>query len=268
MNPQNKPHPHAELIHAWADGKTIQTRLKESQEKWKDFLGSNLPLFNDKHFEYRIKPSNEPWKPKEGERYFYLDIVDGEISVDDYPWRGDAIDNARYRLRNIFPTKEEAEAAIPRAEDALKGAFATTNVDIEKLKVWTTENDIAGGLQLTVGELKERFRKLSKENEQLKIRNANLIHSKEVLSANQFTIDGNPLSDGENALIRAFRNGRLCRQFSGGSSLIVEGHDKVPCGVATHREFVAFFMHSPMQDGEVRNALEKIKAEQEVRGEA
>lgn len=129
MNPQNKPHPHAELIHAWADGKTIQTRLKESQEKWKDFLGSNLPLFNDKHFEYRIKPSNEPWKPKEGERYFYLDIVDGEISVDDYPWRGDAIDNALYRLRNIFPTKEEAEAAIPRAEAALKSAFATdTNV--------------------------------------------------------------------------------------------------------------------------------------------
>ena len=76
MNTQNKPHQYAELIHAWADGKTIQTRLKESQEKWKDFLVSNLPLFNDKHFEYRIKPekpSNDPWKPKKGDEYWALD---------------------------------------------------------------------------------------------------------------------------------------------------------------------------------------------------
>ena len=120
MNTQNKPHQHAELIHAWADGKTIQTRLKESQEKWKDFLGSNLPLFNDKHFEYRIKPekpSNDPWKPKEGDEYWALDNF-GDVFFSIF---SDRDDENRYSFGNCFRTRAEAEAAKERVKAALKG---------------------------------------------------------------------------------------------------------------------------------------------------
>ena len=77
-----------------------------------------------------------------------------------------------------------------RVKTAMKGDFATDTNDVEKLKIWITENDIAGGLQLTVGELKDRFRKLSIENEQLKIRNVNLHHAKEVLISKQSEVDG------------------------------------------------------------------------------
>jgi hypothetical protein len=216
-----KSHPHAALIKAWADGAKIQFYSK-SEQKWLDVAWNHPSWTKDE--EYRIKPeepSNEPWKPKKGERYFFVLIhvvYKYLIEISHSFWENDALDKKLYDIGNCFRTVEEAKAAIPRVKDALKGA-----------------TDVSANVGSNVG---------SPE------------------------IDGKPLTDGEKALIRAFRNGRLCRQFSNGSSLIVEGHDKVPNGVTTHREFVAFFMYSPMQDGEVRNALEKIKAEQEASNEA
>ena len=125
MNTQNKPHQHAELIHAWADGKTIQTRLKESQEKWKDFLGSNMPLFNDKHFEYRIKPEkpSEPWKPENSELFWFVN----DFGVVDYMYWSD--DRVRcehlYSSGNCFPNsaagKKRAAATAERVKATLKG---------------------------------------------------------------------------------------------------------------------------------------------------
>ena len=209
MNNKPKPHPHAEQIKAWADGFTIQ--IQRSNGEWEDI---DLPSWNEE-FEYRIKPNNEPWSPKTDEKYFYLDVFNGEFYAVDNTWNSTDTDYALRRNNNIFSGKEEAEAAIPRVKTALKGEL-----------------------------------KISAPNVEI------------------FQLDGKPLTDGEKALIRAFRNGRLCRQFSNGSSVIVEGHDKVPCGVTTHRHFVAFFMYSPMQDGEVRNALEQIIKEQEANREA
>lgn len=48
-------HPHAEVIKAWADGKTIQVRALGGD--WRDFTydGTNFLEFS-KQFEYRIKP--------------------------------------------------------------------------------------------------------------------------------------------------------------------------------------------------------------------
>ena len=48
-------HPHAEVIKAWADGKTIQGRAPGIA--WQDFTynGDNFLIFN-KNAEYRIKP--------------------------------------------------------------------------------------------------------------------------------------------------------------------------------------------------------------------
>lgn len=217
-NKQPTPHPHADLICKWAnEGVRIQ-KYMSTVEDWRDDANPQwLP-----QCKYRIKPEDdEPWKPKEGEKFFYLDKV-LVINSDNY----NEYKHTPLLLRgNCFRTSKEAEAAVPRVEKALKNLYTISDKKAHDLEC----------------ELYDKIDRLTKYPE----------------------LGGKPMTSGEKALIRAFRNGRLCRQFSNGSSLIVEGHDKVPKGVTTHREFVAFFMYSPMQDGEVRNALEIIKAEQE-----
>ena len=57
MTKTNKPHVHAEVIKAWADGKTIQFRMKDSDE-WGDANCSSAGqwlMFLPVYF-YRIKP--------------------------------------------------------------------------------------------------------------------------------------------------------------------------------------------------------------------
>ena len=50
-----KPHKHAELIHAWADGATIEARCVVPNEigEWKTFTNPNWDV---PYAEYRIKP--------------------------------------------------------------------------------------------------------------------------------------------------------------------------------------------------------------------
>ena len=118
---KHKKHPRAELIKAWADGEQIQYRSHE--DLWVDC--DTMPNW-DSDSEYRIKPeepSDKLWKPKKGEKYFYLDVINGEVDVNYYPWKNDEIYNALYRLHNIFHTEEEAKAAIPCVEDAIKIAL-------------------------------------------------------------------------------------------------------------------------------------------------
>ena len=104
-------------------------------------------------------------------------LDNGEICIYKHIWKNCYSDNALYRKHNVFRDEEEASAAIPYIEVELKGG--TKNVDFEE--VWIIENDNVGGLKLTVDELKERLRELSKEYEQLKISNVNLNRKKEVL---------------------------------------------------------------------------------------
>ena len=51
-----KPHKHAELIKAWADGTIIQ--YKDFNDDWADCV-CNLPVWN-LNTEYRIKPEPKP----------------------------------------------------------------------------------------------------------------------------------------------------------------------------------------------------------------
>jgi hypothetical protein len=50
-----KPHKHAELIKAWADGAEIQVRIASSNE-W----GNAVNPYWAEHYEYRIKPEPKP----------------------------------------------------------------------------------------------------------------------------------------------------------------------------------------------------------------
>ncbi len=45
------PHKHAEVVKAWADGRSVQYRVNE-EDKWKD---SKSPSFTGR-YQYRIKP--------------------------------------------------------------------------------------------------------------------------------------------------------------------------------------------------------------------
>lgn len=119
-------------------------------------------------------------------KQYYYDSLNS-----DYPRKDDQKNEELFRDLEQEADNDTLEIeGYERVKTAMKGDFAPDANDVEKLKVWVTENDIAGGLQLTVGELKDRFRKLSIENEQLKIRNVNLHHSKEVLISKQSEVDG------------------------------------------------------------------------------
>lgn len=47
----NPPHPHAEVIKAWADGAEVEWRMNK-EEDWKTIPS---PMFN-KYYQYRVKP--------------------------------------------------------------------------------------------------------------------------------------------------------------------------------------------------------------------
>lgn len=50
----NTPHKHADVIHAWADGRTIQFKSTLDYD-WHDYR-IGLPHFNEEDTEWRIKP--------------------------------------------------------------------------------------------------------------------------------------------------------------------------------------------------------------------
>ena len=58
----NKPHKHAEIIKAWADGHDIQTRWRSTKTgewtEWRDEEWNDVEFFYD--YEYRIKPEPKP----------------------------------------------------------------------------------------------------------------------------------------------------------------------------------------------------------------
>jgi hypothetical protein len=50
----NKPHLHAEVIKAWADGAEIEWCINNDLNEWKDIVGYN-PHWHS-HINYRVKP--------------------------------------------------------------------------------------------------------------------------------------------------------------------------------------------------------------------
>lgn len=71
----NKPHKHAEMIKAWADGKTIQYFAPDGAE-WVD-LSSNGSIGWYEKYEYRIKPKPvvKKW------RWVYVNLLSGEANT-------------------------------------------------------------------------------------------------------------------------------------------------------------------------------------------
>ena len=83
-----KPHKHAELIKAWADGAEIQDRYKFGYGDWTDWADNDEPTWQFDH-EYRIKP--EP-KPDVETTLVLMSGSAGWIEFKDYSSLGDAIE--------------------------------------------------------------------------------------------------------------------------------------------------------------------------------
>lgn len=76
------PHPHAEIIKAWADGHTIQCRTKGKGE-WFDVQPHSTPAFFE-HAEYRVKPQHGGFRTYETHMY-WNDPSGLPICTDAYP---------------------------------------------------------------------------------------------------------------------------------------------------------------------------------------
>lgn len=89
---------HKELIEAWANGAEIQYYY-EAYNSWVDADGPNW----DEKNQYRIKPAQPQWEDL-GEIQGYY--VDSTSKIKSYNGR------AENYSKNVFPTKEEAEACF------------------------------------------------------------------------------------------------------------------------------------------------------------
>lgn len=119
---------HYDVLCAFARGAKIEHNILKHYS-WVEV--ENPSFYKD--FEYRVKPngsskSHHPWKPKEGETYFFIS-VSGKIKYAEFcpadcvdPWHLD-----RLKFGNCFRSREEAEAALDRVISALKGETGSQN---------------------------------------------------------------------------------------------------------------------------------------------
>lgn len=119
---------HYDILCAYATGSEIQ--MEENDGKWIDI--------DNPHFcyscNYRVNPGDaeqltdvsklgeeratKPWKPKNGEVFFYLTGYGAENSTE---WDGDRFCYLLFDLGNCFRNSEEVESARERIRVALKG---------------------------------------------------------------------------------------------------------------------------------------------------
>lgn len=97
MTTERKPHKWAEVIKAWADGKPIQVRFKNSTFWIDEEFDGGVPLFNAPDREWRVKPENI--------------VIEGEVSLNPYfnKWPGN---NNNIRLEFDPDTKKLVKAEV------------------------------------------------------------------------------------------------------------------------------------------------------------
>ena len=54
----------------------------------------------------KAEKENEPWKPKDGEEYWFIYHSGAILSIS---WYGEPVDQKRYAIGNVFKSEEEAE---------------------------------------------------------------------------------------------------------------------------------------------------------------
>ena len=75
--------------------------LEELEKKYKE-LGEEIEKL-------KAEKENEPWKPKDGEEYWFIYHSGAVLSIS---WHGEPVDEKRYAIGNVFKTEEEAEFRV------------------------------------------------------------------------------------------------------------------------------------------------------------
>lgn len=96
---ERKPHKYAEVIKAWADGKPIQVRFKNSTFWIDEEFDGGVPLFNDSDREWRVKPERV-------DTYHLVEYM-GEDDVEMY-----SSENLKANLRLTFEDKKLVKAEV------------------------------------------------------------------------------------------------------------------------------------------------------------
>lgn len=100
MTIERKPHKYAEVIKAWADGKPIQVRFKNSTFWIDEEFDGGVPLFNYSDREWRVKPERV-------ETYHTVEYM-GEGDVEMYS----SENNLKSNLRLTFEDKKLVKAEV------------------------------------------------------------------------------------------------------------------------------------------------------------
>lgn len=91
----------------WGPYKITRDGLVDESGNW---TLHETALFNLLKGKYTLQ--KRPWRPKEGESYYYIRSTDGFLSRSTFH-SVDADDLALLNMGNCFPTKEAAETAVP-----------------------------------------------------------------------------------------------------------------------------------------------------------
>lgn len=128
---------HYDVLCAFAAGKEIEVRYTDDDD-WRD-SGEDPDFIDELALQYRVKPSAEhpaePWKPKDGETYFFV-CVDGTVRCTDFrkiSGNGsiDPFHLGRIKFGNCFRTRAAGVFARERVRAALKGETVSKTETVE-----------------------------------------------------------------------------------------------------------------------------------------
>lgn len=125
---------YAEVIRAFADGAEVEYRNSEDKS-W-----SRTDHLDFESMDYlRVVPDDNPdkkWRPKEdGETFFYVDFLDA-LSEDCFTFGvhvekfcDDEWEHELFKRNNCFKTKEEAEVAAKKLNEAMEAILSGKSID-------------------------------------------------------------------------------------------------------------------------------------------
>lgn len=261
----SKPHPHAHWIKLWADGVPIEYKAGTGQ--WVDVIQFSTMTMPD--VKYRIKTSDKPWKPKYGEEYYYIHLdAYGGVYPRAYLWTDCDSDNKFWEFGNCFCSKEEAEAAIPRVEVALKGGDSLMSKKSCLLELEVKDAEIKA-IKKQVEAAKKRVEAARKSGELKALDDyiKKYLKGEGKRIANQTEVDGKPMSDGEIALIKAMRKVCIKEIPKYGHSVLV--YNKEGSMQMTPANLCVAFITDGLISGigtedAIIDALKQIKKEQKL----
>ena len=72
-------------------------------------LENKIKELSDEIEKLKVEKNNEPWKPKDGDKYWLISHTGYTVQV---RWMGDEAEDDIYAIGNVFRTQEEAEFRV------------------------------------------------------------------------------------------------------------------------------------------------------------